>query len=143
MRINNLPPLIALAMILQISSAYAMNKCTDADGKISYQDAACPVRGEKIVVVPANRSTDAAPALNKSTTKQRAELDSYHAKQEKEAKEQEIADKKRDAECQTARQALVRRRARLASTDNTIIAADVEIQIQRERMKDLGCSGVP
>ena len=36
-----------------LAPAWAINKCTDADGKVSFQDAACAGVGEKIEVRPA------------------------------------------------------------------------------------------
>ena len=36
-----------------LAPAWAINKCTDADGKVSFQDASCPGQGEKIEVRPA------------------------------------------------------------------------------------------
>lgn len=42
---------------------WAVNKCTDAHGKVSFQDAACPGKGEKIEVRPAMQgATLIAPA---------------------------------------------------------------------------------
>jgi len=36
-----------------LAPAWAINKCTDADGKVSFQDAACAGQGEKLEVRPA------------------------------------------------------------------------------------------
>ena len=36
-----------------LAPAWAINKCTDAGGKVSFQDAPCPGRGETIEVRPA------------------------------------------------------------------------------------------
>ena len=41
---------LALGLVLP---AWAINKCTDAQGKVSFQDAPCPGEGEKIEVRPA------------------------------------------------------------------------------------------
>lgn len=130
-------------MALQTASAYAVNKCVDADGKISYQDAACPVRGEKIDVVPANPSTEGAQVLQKSTAKQRAEVDSYVSGQNKEAKQRENADAKLGAKCRPHRDKIERRRVMAALVDNAMMAADPEVEFQRNRMKELGCSNIP
>jgi len=35
-----------------LAPAWAINKCTDAQGKVTFQDAACPGEGEKIEVRP-------------------------------------------------------------------------------------------
>ena len=42
----------ALALAF-VAPAWAVNKCTDADGKVSFQDAPCAGEGEKIDVRPA------------------------------------------------------------------------------------------
>lgn len=43
-----------LVLILAIGNAYAINKCTGADGKIVFQDAPCSGKGESITVKPAS-----------------------------------------------------------------------------------------
>lgn len=40
------------ALVSLCAPAWAMNKCTGADGKISFQDVPCPGKGEKIEVRP-------------------------------------------------------------------------------------------
>lgn len=55
--------LCAVALFL-CAPAWAINKCTGADGKVVFQDAACEGRGEKMVV----RSTQSAPASTAATT---------------------------------------------------------------------------
>lgn len=45
---------VGCALILGfLAPAWAINKCTDADGKVSFQDAPCAGKGEKIEVRPA------------------------------------------------------------------------------------------
>lgn len=41
--------------------AWAVNKCTDADGKVSFQDGACVGQGEKIDVKPAMQGATPVP----------------------------------------------------------------------------------
>lgn len=48
------------ALTLSTGSAWAVNKCTGADGRVTFQDAPCTGQGERIVVKPA---TGDAPAL--------------------------------------------------------------------------------
>lgn len=43
----------ALAVGCLTAPAWAVNKCTDAAGKVSFQDAPCPGRGEQVDVRPA------------------------------------------------------------------------------------------
>lgn len=49
------------AGLLAVTPAWAINKCTGADGKVVFQDAACPGKGEKIDVRPASGAGRAAP----------------------------------------------------------------------------------
>lgn len=60
----NLPRLTACALALGfLAPVWAVNKCVDAAGKVSFQDAACPGQGEKIEVRPAMQgATPIAPA---------------------------------------------------------------------------------
>ena len=53
----------ACALLLGcLTPAWAVNKCTGTDGKVSFQDAPCPGRGEKIDVQPAMQgATPIAP----------------------------------------------------------------------------------
>lgn len=55
-----------LALSLAASPAWAVNKCTGPDGKVTFQDAPCVGRGEAVVVKPASgmavRAAVAAPA---------------------------------------------------------------------------------
>nr|WP_315206427.1 DUF4124 domain-containing protein [uncultured Albidiferax sp.] len=55
--------------LVACAPAWAINKCTGADGKVVFQDAACEGRGEKMVVRPASgnapsATTAAVPAGN-------------------------------------------------------------------------------
>lgn len=52
---------ILLAALLAASPAWAINKCTGADGKVVYQDAPCEGKGEKIEVRPASGPARSAP----------------------------------------------------------------------------------
>lgn len=45
---------VLLSAVLMAAPAWAVNKCTGADGKISFQEAPCAGRGEKIEVRPAS-----------------------------------------------------------------------------------------
>lgn len=46
-----------------LAPAWAINKCTDANGKVSFQDAPCPGQGEKIEVKPTTQgATPIQPA---------------------------------------------------------------------------------
>lgn len=52
------------ALVLGFAApAWAINKCTDATGKVSFQDAACPGEGEKIEVRPAMEGATPAPSM--------------------------------------------------------------------------------
>ena len=51
---------IFLSAALLIAPAWAINKCTGADGKVAFQDAPCAGKGEKLDVRPA--SGHSAPA---------------------------------------------------------------------------------
>ena len=44
-----------------LSPAWAINKCTDANGKVSFQDAPCVGEGEKIDVRPTTRGATPVP----------------------------------------------------------------------------------
>ena len=48
-----------------LSPAWAINKCTDAQGKVSFQEAPCPGEGEKIEVRPAMPAPAVAPPPRK------------------------------------------------------------------------------
>lgn len=63
---------LGCALILGfLAPAWAINKCTDADGKVSFQDAPCTGKGEKIEVRPAIKG--AAPVQTpRSTAKEGA-----------------------------------------------------------------------
>lgn len=45
---------ILLSAALVVAPAWAVNKCTGPDGKISFQETPCPGKGEKIEVRPAS-----------------------------------------------------------------------------------------
>lgn len=45
-----------------LAPAWAINKCTDADGRVSFQDASCPGQGEKIEVRPALEGATPIPS---------------------------------------------------------------------------------
>jgi hypothetical protein len=45
-----------------MAPAWAINKCTDAHGRVSFQDAPCVGRGEKIEVRPSIQGATPAPA---------------------------------------------------------------------------------
>lgn len=52
--------LLLIATLLAASPAWAINKCTGADGKVAFQDAPCAGKGEKIEVHPASGPARAA-----------------------------------------------------------------------------------
>ena len=52
-----------------VPPAWAINKCTDAKGKVSFQEAPCPGEGERIEVRPAMPAPAVAPPP-RNTTKQ-------------------------------------------------------------------------
>ena len=54
--------ILALGLVLP---AWAINKCTDAQGKVSFQDAPCPGEGEQIEVRPAMPAPAVAPPPRK------------------------------------------------------------------------------
>lgn len=56
---------IAMAATLLVGNAYAINKCTGADGKPVFQDAPCSGAGETLVVRPASGAAN-APAQKPS-----------------------------------------------------------------------------
>lgn len=55
-------------LLVFLAPAWAINKCTDASGKVSFQDAPCAGRGEKIEARPAMQG--ATPILPGPTTAQ-------------------------------------------------------------------------
>lgn len=56
-----------------LAPAWAVNKCTGADGKVSFQDAPCPGPGEKIEVRPATQGvTPTQPSAGSGTGKEGA-----------------------------------------------------------------------
>ena len=57
---------IAMAATLLVGNAYAINKCTGADGRPVFQDAPCSGAGETLVVKP-SRGAAGAPAAKQST----------------------------------------------------------------------------
>ncbi len=66
---------IFLVALLGTVPAWAVNKCTGADGKVVFQDAPCPGKGEEIQVRPASGSAvrpAAAAAPQSSATPQAA-----------------------------------------------------------------------
>lgn len=48
-------------LLVFLAPAWAINKCTDANGKVSFQDAPCVGQGEKIEVRPAMPAPAVAP----------------------------------------------------------------------------------
>ena len=48
-----------------VSPAWAINKCTDAQGKVSFQEAPCPGEGEKVELRPAMSAPAVAPPPRK------------------------------------------------------------------------------
>ena len=48
--------IIATALLLSSMGAWAVNKCTGPDGKVSFQDAACPGTGQALQIKPASGS---------------------------------------------------------------------------------------
>ena len=55
------------AMLLAAAPAWAINKCTGADGKVVFQDAPCAGRGEAIDVRPASGHAPKAPPAPAAT----------------------------------------------------------------------------
>lgn len=51
-----------------MSPAWAIHKCTDANGKVSFQDAPCAGEGRKIEVRPSTRGATPAQAPGSATT---------------------------------------------------------------------------
>ena len=49
------------AVLIAASPAWAINKCTGADGKVVFQDAPCMGRGEKLEVRPASGNGSSTP----------------------------------------------------------------------------------
>lgn len=54
------PQVLATVLLLVAAPAWAINKCTNANGKVSFQDAPCAGQGEKIEVRPASGHADPA-----------------------------------------------------------------------------------
>ena len=48
-----------------VSPAWAINKCTDAQGKVSFQEVPCPGEGEKVELRPAMSAPAVAPPPRK------------------------------------------------------------------------------
>jgi hypothetical protein len=59
---------LALAMAAT-APAWAVNKCTGADGKVVFQDAPCAGKGEQLVIRPASGAAPVANAANLSDAK--------------------------------------------------------------------------
>lgn len=55
--------LAALAITLAAAPAWAVNKCIDAAGKVTYQNEACPQQGGKIVLHNTEPATDVSPHM--------------------------------------------------------------------------------
>ena len=51
--------LIAVIMAMACTQVHAVNKCSDATGKVTFQDAPCTGKGEQINVRPASGHADA------------------------------------------------------------------------------------
>lgn len=61
---NALISIVALAAATAMSPAWAVNKCTAADGQITFQDAPCAGKGETLTVRPASGSqSSVSPAV--------------------------------------------------------------------------------
>ena len=54
--------LFAAVLAALCAPAWAVNKCTGADGRVSFQDAPCSGKGESLNVRPARGDAPAAPA---------------------------------------------------------------------------------
>jgi hypothetical protein len=61
--------LLALSC-LAVSSAWAINKCTGADGSVVFQDAPCSGKGEQLYVRPSSGVARTAPASEDGTKPQ-------------------------------------------------------------------------
>lgn len=59
---NAIVSIVALTAPLVLLPAWAVNKCTSADGQITFQDAPCAGKGEAITVRPASGAARAIPA---------------------------------------------------------------------------------
>ena len=55
---------VYLVALMLAPPAWAINKCTGADGKVVYQDAPCMGQGERLNVLPANGSASDAAVGN-------------------------------------------------------------------------------
>lgn len=55
---------VVMALSMASTGVFAINKCVGPDGKVSFQDAPCAGRGEKINVRPASGKGDAAAAAD-------------------------------------------------------------------------------
>ncbi len=72
---------VALSLLLVfLAPAWAINKCTDANGKVSFQDAPCVGQGEKIEVRPAMQGATPIPP-SPSTAQEGAFGPSWQRKQ--------------------------------------------------------------
>lgn len=56
------------AALVAAAPAWAVNKCTGADGKVAFQDAPCTGKGEKLIVRPASGPAGANAPATTSTT---------------------------------------------------------------------------
>ena len=59
---------IFLIAALLVTPAWAINKCTGLDGKVSFQDAPCAGKGEQVDVRPASGPARAAAPISPSET---------------------------------------------------------------------------
>jgi hypothetical protein len=62
---------ILVTLLVAICPAYAMFKCVAPDGKISFQDKACPGKGEVIQPVPARGELDKSKPRTTGTNQSR------------------------------------------------------------------------
>lgn len=63
------PAVAALAYAALLPQAQAVNKCTDADGRVQYQDAPCTAKGETLDIRPASSKPGDALATFEAQTR--------------------------------------------------------------------------
>lgn len=71
--------LVAVVALLTFAPAWAINKCTGADGKVVFQDLPCAGQGEKMDVRPASGYADEQDAQDAQAVVQKLQADNQMA----------------------------------------------------------------
>jgi hypothetical protein len=136
----NMAALFLVALLDVAAPAWALNKCTDAAGKVTYQDRPCPTTGVKIDARP--NSVDGAP--NPEVARRLDELNRKIDARRKDEDAERAAHGQRvyayRAQCQAYADEVERQSAWLYALSGAVRAsAQAGVDSATRRFNDAGC----